>query len=73
MNKIAPVAQRLALTAGGMGVDSGWEQEKLEAMRTRNACHRSESHPSGACFVRRVLSPESLWRKSDINNLSEFG
>ncbi len=50
-------------TCAGAGVDSVWEQKKLEATRTRNArkcrTREAQSHTSGARFVgRRFLHAE---------------
>ena len=38
-------------TGAGAGVDSAWEQEKLEARKM--LVNRADSHTSGARFVRR--------------------
>lgn len=45
--------QRFALAAGGAGVDSVWEQEKLEARKMLE--NAAESHQSSAGFVRRLF------------------
>ena len=70
----------VGVTGAGAGVDSAWDQEKLEA---RNLLpNAAESHTSGARFVRRVFrghDPETvqliwlslrcttMWTKSKIN------
>jgi len=40
------------------GVDSVWEQEKLEARKLLE--NRAESHTSGARFVGRGFAPDTL-------------
>ena len=70
----------VGVTGAGAGVDSVWEQEKLEARKMLE--NAAESHTSGARFVRRVLrghDPETvqliwlslrcttMWAKSKIN------
>ena len=45
-------AQRLALTGAGAGVDSAWEQKKLEARKMSVNRAREASHKSAARFVR---------------------
>ena len=49
INDSRNAAQRPALPAGGRGVDSVWEQKKLEARKMLE--NAAESHTSGARFV----------------------
>jgi hypothetical protein len=52
---LALYAKRLTVcvTCVWAGVDSAWEQEKLEARKM--LVNRADSHTSGARFVRRLL------------------
>jgi len=43
----------VCVTCVWAGVDSAWEQKKLEARKM--LVNRAESHTSGARFVRRIL------------------
>ena len=43
----------VGVTDAGVGVDSAWEQEKLEARKMHE--NAADSHTSGARFVRRDL------------------
>jgi len=45
------------------GVDSVWEQEKLEARKMLE--NAAESHTSGARFVRQPLRLPKRWLKKD--------
>jgi hypothetical protein len=54
-----------------VGVDSVWEQEKLEARKM--LINRADSHTSGARFVRQPARlPEPLLKKDDTANMTEF-
>jgi hypothetical protein len=53
------------------GVDSAWEQKKLEARKILE--NAAESHTSGARFVgRRAVVPDSLAVKDLPANLTKF-
>jgi hypothetical protein len=53
------------------GVDSAWEQEKLEARKM--PVNRADSHTSGARFVgRRAVVPDSLAVKDLPAKLTKF-
>ena len=47
----ALAAQRFALTGAGAGVDSAWEQRKLEVRKMLDAKSAAESPASSACFI----------------------
>jgi hypothetical protein len=53
------------------GVDSVWEQKKLEARKM--LVNRAESHTSGARFVGQPLCLPKRWLKKDYTaNMTKF-
>ena len=48
----------VCVTCVWAGVDSAWEQKKLEARKMLE--NAAESHTSGACFVRRLCERKTL-------------
>ena len=52
------------------GVDSVWEQEKLEARKMLE--NAAESHTSGARFVGRVVVQDTLAVKDLPANMTKF-
>ena len=49
----------VCVTGAGAGVDSAWEQEKLEARKMLDAKRAAESPASSARFVGRVFILET--------------
>ena len=55
------------VTGAGAGVDSVWEQKKLEARKM--LLEAAESHKSTARFVRQLLGEHHLFSSLSIANL----
>jgi len=57
------LCRTVCVTCVWAGVDSVWDQEKLEARKMLE--NAAESHTSGARFVRRFLLRQTCWLKKD--------
>ena len=60
----------VCVTCVWAGVDSAWEQEKLEARKMLE--NAAESHTSGARGVGRVVVPDTLTAKDLPANMTKF-